>query len=139
LCKTALRLSCFQGNAIEKKFVVGYAEQKTCIPGFGQRLLEFVPRALELTFGAFVSRSIQPGVLNQNIEAVDERAGGRTAAGIGLDRVSDNSLLSDSVIWSRLSGKVTECTITEVIGRNPRPSNKTAPRDRYFWQSGALH
>jgi hypothetical protein len=38
--------------------------------------------------------SIQPGVLDQNIKAVEERPGGRTAAGIGLNGVSDNSLLS---------------------------------------------
>jgi hypothetical protein len=56
--------------------------------------LEFVPCALELALGSFVSHSIQPGVLNQNVKAVDERPCGRVTAGIGLDRVGDNSLLN---------------------------------------------
>jgi hypothetical protein len=40
-----------------------------------------------------VGHSIQPGVLDQNIKAVEERPSGRTAAGIGLVGVNDNSLL----------------------------------------------
>jgi len=41
-----------------------------------------------------VGDAIQPGVLDQNIKAVQEGPSGRIAAGIGLDRVNDNSLLS---------------------------------------------
>jgi hypothetical protein len=68
-----------------------------------------------------VVRSIQPGVLDQNIEAVEERPSGRAAAGIGLRGVSDSSLLPVyGALATRLSGKVTECTITEVIEPNER-------------------
>ena len=108
LRETALGLSGFERDAIEKKFVVGDAEQKTSVTAFGQRLLEFVPGGLELAFRALMVHSVQPGVLDQNIQAVEERPSGRTAAGIGLGGVSDNSLLR--VLESsqpRLSGNVT--------------------------------
>jgi hypothetical protein len=72
LCEAALGLSGFERDAVEKKFVVGDAEQKTSVPALGQRLLEFVPCALELALGSFVSHSIQPGVLNQNVKAVEK-------------------------------------------------------------------
>jgi hypothetical protein len=68
-----------------------------------------------------VGHSIQSRVLDQNIEAVEERPSGRAAAGIGLSGVSDSSLLPVyGVLATRLSGKVTECTITEVIEPNGR-------------------
>src|SRR6202140_3735116 len=70
LCEAALGLSGFERDAIEKKFVVGNAEQKTSVATFGQRLLEFAPSSLELPLGAFVVRSIKPRVLDQDIEAV---------------------------------------------------------------------
>jgi len=67
-----------------------------------------------------VGYSIQSRVLDQNIEAVQERSSGGAAAGIGLDGVRDISLLS--IKWRvsaiRLSPKGSECTITEVIGTN---------------------
>jgi hypothetical protein len=83
--------------------------------------LEFAPCGLELAFGALVIHSIQPGVLDQNIEAVKKRPSGRAAAGVGLSGVNDSSLLSvHGVLAIRLSGKVTQCTITEVIEPNER-------------------
>ena len=99
LCEAALGLSGFERDAVEKKLVVGNAEQKTSVAAFGQRLLQFVPGGLELVFGALVFHSIQPGVLDQNIEAVQERPSGRAATGIGLSDVSDNSLLSVRECW----------------------------------------
>jgi hypothetical protein len=42
--------------------------------------------------------SIQTGVLDQNIEAVEERPSRRAAAGVGLSGVNDNSLLLG--VWS---------------------------------------
>jgi hypothetical protein len=62
-------------------------------------LLEFAPGGLELAFGALMGHSIQPGVLDQNIEAVEERPSGRAAAGIGLSCGDDNSLLSVMECW----------------------------------------
>ena len=94
LCEAALGLSGFERDAIEKKLVVGDAEQKTSVAAFGQRLLEFGPGGLELAFGTLVIHSIQPCVLDQNIEAVEERPSGRAAAGVGLSGVSDDNLLS---------------------------------------------
>ncbi len=121
LGEAALSLSSLERDAIEKKFVVRNAEQKTSVTALGQRLLEFAPSGLELALGAFVVGSIQPGVLDQNIKAVEERPSGRAAAGIGLRGVSDSSLLPVyGALATRLSGKVTECTITEVIEPNER-------------------
>jgi len=100
LREAALGLSGFERDAVEKKFVVGDAEQKTGVAALGQCLLEFAPGALKLAFGPFVRHSIQPRVLDQNIEAVEERASGRVAAGIGLDRVGDNSLLKFESVCS---------------------------------------
>lgn len=94
LREAALGLSRFERNAIEKKFVVGDAEQESGVAAFGQRLLEFGPGGLELALGAFVVDSIQPCVLDQNIEAVKKRPSGRAAAGISVSGGSDNSLLS---------------------------------------------
>ena len=94
LCEAALGLSGFERDAVEKKLVVGNAEQKTGVAAFGQRLLEFVPGGLELVHGALMFHSIQPAVLDQNIEAVEERASGRAATGIGLGNVGDNRHLS---------------------------------------------
>jgi hypothetical protein len=105
LCEAALRLSRFERYAIKKKFVVGDAEQKASVAVFGQRLLEFLPCTFELTFRALVSHAVQPGVLHQNIEAVQERPSGRAAADIGWDRVGDNSLLTIRVFELRLSAR----------------------------------
>jgi hypothetical protein len=76
---------------------------------------------LKLPLSAFVVRSVQPSVLDQNIEAVEERPSRGAAASIGLRGVSDSSLLPVyGALATRLSGKVTECTITEVIEPNER-------------------
>jgi hypothetical protein len=108
LGETALGLSGFERNAIEQKFIVGDAEKKTSVTAFGHCQLQFFPCGLKLPFGAFVVHSIEPGVLDQNIEAMEERARGSAAAGIGWSGVSDNSLLSiGGAFLITLSGKVT--------------------------------
>jgi hypothetical protein len=97
-----------------------------------------------LALSALVSHSIQPGVLHQNIETVEERPSASAAADIGLGGVRDNSLLS-----------ATECSHQDVHVKTKRLSDlmhdyggnwtkegragTTAPRDRSFWQPGALH
>jgi len=57
LREASLRLSGFERNAIEKKLVVGDAEQKARVIAFGQRLLQFFPRRLELAFRALVGHT----------------------------------------------------------------------------------
>ena len=52
--------------------------------------------------------SIKSRVLDQNIEAVQKRASGCAATEVGLDNVSDNSLLSRVEPCLRLTGTVTE-------------------------------
>jgi len=58
--------------------------------------LKFFPRRLELALGALVIRAVQPGVLDQNIQAVEKRPGGRAAAGVGMNGGGDNSLLNSN-------------------------------------------
>ena len=108
LCETALSLPGFERNAIEKKFIVRDAEQETSVAAFRQRLLKFFPGRVELALGALVGYSVQPRVLDQNIEAVQKRPSGRATAGIDMRVVSDNSLLSIyRASATRLSGKET--------------------------------
>ena len=140
LCEAALGLSGFERDAIEKKFVVRDAKQKTSVAALGQRLLEFAPSSLELPLGAFVVRSVQPGVLDQNVEAVEKRPSRGAAAGIGLRGVSDSSLLPVyGALATRLSGKVTECTITEVIEPNEWGGAGDYTEGQVLWDAGALH
>lgn len=89
-----LRLPGFEGYAIQQQLVVGHAEQKAGVAALGQSLLQLVPSRLELTFRALVIRTVQPGVLDQNIEAVQERPGGRVPAGISLSRGDDSAASS---------------------------------------------
>jgi len=70
--------------------------------------LQFLPRGIELAFGAFVIYTVKASVLDQNVEAVEERPRRRASAGIGLGGGIDNSLLSRREMFlTRLSGKVT--------------------------------
>jgi len=98
----------FERNAIEQKLVVRNSEQEAGVAAFRQSLLEFLPSGFELTFGALVIYSVEASVLDENIEAMQERARRRATAGIGLGNGIDNSLLSRREIFlNRLSGKVT--------------------------------
>jgi hypothetical protein len=49
-----------------------------------------------------VVHSIQPRVLDQNIEAVQERPSRRVATGVGLGGVNDNSLLSVKSVANKI-------------------------------------
>jgi hypothetical protein len=70
--------------------------------------LEFLPRGLELTFGALVFNAIKSRVFDQNIEAVEERPRRCAPTGIGLGSGIDSSLLlGRETFLIRLSGKVT--------------------------------
>ena len=97
LRKGALSLPGFERYAVKQQFVVGNAEQETGVAALRQSLLQFVPSRLELTFRALVARTIQPRVLDQNIEAVQERPGGRVPAGISLSRRDDSAASSRRV------------------------------------------
>ena len=83
LREAALGLPRLERNAVEKEFVVRDPEQKPSIAALGQCLLQFVPSRLELIFGTLVIHSIKPRVLDQNIEAMQERPGRCATAGIG--------------------------------------------------------
>jgi hypothetical protein len=61
--------------------------------------------------------AVHTGVLNQNVEAVDEGARSRAAVGIGLG--SGGNIYTSGMMRLRVSvcRKGTLCTITEVMGR----------------------
>ena len=112
--------------------MIGNTEQESSLAVFRYGLLQLDPRALELPLSALVGNSIEPCVLHQDIQAMKEGASRCVAAGIGMDRVGDNSLLNSRVLAIRLSRKVTECTITEVIGLIVRLESSMTPRDRSY-------
>jgi hypothetical protein len=93
LCETALGLTGFERYAIEQKFIVGDAQHKTSVSGLGQGVLQLLPGDFKLTVSAFVVGSIQPRVLNEDVETVKERPRRRATSGIGLNGVRDNILL----------------------------------------------
>ena len=64
-------------------------------------------------------RSVKAGVLNEDVEAVKKRTGGRASASFGWSDVRDDSLPLSLCRASplSLSWKVTERTITVVTGR----------------------
>jgi hypothetical protein len=64
LRERALSLPGFKRYAIKQQFIVRNPKQKSGVAGFGQRLLQLVPSRLELTFRAFVARTLQPRVLD---------------------------------------------------------------------------
>lgn len=95
--ESALSLPGFERYAVQQQFVVGHAEQETGVAALGKSLLQLVPSRLELTFRALVARTVEPCVLDQNIEAVQERPGGRVPAGISLSRRDDSAASSRRV------------------------------------------
>lgn len=97
LRKGTLSLAGLERYAVKQQFVVGHTEQKAGVAALGQSLLQLAPSGLELTFRALVARTVQPCVLDQNIEAVQERPGGRVPAGISLSRRDDSAASSRRV------------------------------------------
>ena len=75
--ETALRLAGFEGNAIEQQLVLRNSEQKGSIPLFGKALLQFIPGDLKLARGPFVLKTVQSNILHQDVQTVNEGAGGR--------------------------------------------------------------
>ena len=73
--KAFFGLAGFQRNSIEQQFVVGNTKQETSIATAGQRRLQFIPRGLELRLGTFVFVAIHPRVLDEDVQAVNERPG----------------------------------------------------------------
>jgi hypothetical protein len=107
LCETALGLAGFQRNAIEEELVFRDAEYKTGVSRLRQGLLQFMPGSFKLAVGALVIVSIQPAVLDENVETVEEGPRRRAAAGVNLSGVRDGSLLYDGESVPSLSRKVT--------------------------------
>jgi len=94
--EAALGLTGFQRNAVEQKLIVGNPEQESTIAGPGQRLLELVPSGFQLSLCALMVDSVQTGVLDENVEAVDEGARSRVAVGIGLGSGGNSRSLGNS-------------------------------------------
>jgi hypothetical protein len=91
LGEAAFRLAGFERNAVDKKFVVGNTQQEPVVAA--QRNLQLRPCCFELTVGPLVADTVQPGVLYQDIETVDEST-------------RDNSLLAEREIrFSDYAGK----------------------------------
>jgi hypothetical protein len=84
LCEAALGLARLDRDAIDQKLVVRDAEQEAVVPT--ECLPQFRPAGLELGFGPLVLDSVEPRVLDENIEAVEECPRGRIATSIGLGR-----------------------------------------------------
>jgi hypothetical protein len=99
LRECALRLPGFERDTIQKKLVIGDAEQEAAVAA--KRLLQFRPRGSELTFGALVVDPVEPRVLDENIEAVDEGTRGGAPAGIGLLCARDSFLQTGSE-WTNM-------------------------------------
>jgi hypothetical protein len=83
-------LSRLDRDAVEQELIVGYAKQEATVAA--KCLLQLAPSGLELALRPLVINSIQPGVLYKNVETMDEGAGGRAAAGIGLWCAWDSGL-----------------------------------------------
>ena len=77
ISETALRLAGLERNSIEQQLVLRNSEQKRSIPLFGKALLQFVPGDLELALGPLVLKTVQSDVLHQDVQTVNEGAGGR--------------------------------------------------------------
>ena len=63
----------FRSNSIQQQLVIGNTQQKSGVSPGGKRGLQFVPRDFELRFGAFVFKTVHPRILDENVQAVDER------------------------------------------------------------------
>ena len=75
--EAALRLAGFEGNTIEQQLVLRNPEQKSSIPLFRKTLLQLIPGDLELPLGPLVLKTVQSDVLHQDVQTVNEGAGGR--------------------------------------------------------------
>ena len=75
--ETALRLAGLEGNTIEQQLVLRNPEQEGSIPLFGKALLQFIPSDLKLARGPLVLKAVQSDVLHQDVQTVNEGAGGR--------------------------------------------------------------
>jgi hypothetical protein len=89
-------LAGFERNAVDQKFIVGNTQKE---PGVAaQRNLQLRPGCLKLSFGPLVVDAVQPGVLYQDIETMDESTRGCAAAGLGFWCSRDNGLLAEREI-----------------------------------------
>ncbi len=107
---------------------------------FGERVLQLFPCSLKLAVSALVVGSIQPRVLNEDIETVEERPRRRATSCIGLNGVLNGILLEREHAIS-VCRKVTLCTITRG-NWTTRSGLRRAYRHRQDmpgWVPGALH
>jgi hypothetical protein len=98
-------LAGFQRNAIEQELIVGNAKNETGIPALGERVLQFLPGGLKLAIGALMVGSIEPRVLDEDVETVEERPRRRAPSGIGLNGGRNNILLNCGASTSAYAGR----------------------------------
>src|SRR5262249_11174701 len=78
--EAALRLARFERNPVEQQLVLRNPEQEGSIPFLGKALLQLVPRNFELALCPLVLKPVQSDVLHQDVQTVNEGAGGRGPA-----------------------------------------------------------
>jgi hypothetical protein len=72
LGKAALGGRSINGHAIEQKLRAGGAQQQAGFIGDGNRLVQFVPRGIELLGCARMVKTVEPRIFEQNVEAAYE-------------------------------------------------------------------
>ncbi|MGO9636310.1 MAG: hypothetical protein ACLPSO_00025 [Terracidiphilus sp.] len=63
---------CAQWHAVEHDLITGGAQQKSRISALIQCRAQFLPRSFKLRHRAHVAKFVQPGKLQQNVQAVDK-------------------------------------------------------------------
>ena len=83
LPETALCLPGLEWNSIQQQLVVGNSQQKAAVAGRGQTLLQFIPGDFELGFRSLMFVAVHPGILDQDVQAMDKRS--RRCRPIGME------------------------------------------------------
>ena len=117
--EAAFRLTGLERYSIQEQFIIRDAEQKAAVSGRGQTLLQFIPGDFELRFRPLMFVAVHPGVLDQNVQAVNK--GSRRCRPIGMECtcVRDKALLELHSASKRLNPDSKGVHITEVTGNSP--------------------
>jgi hypothetical protein len=73
--ETFFRRRCSQRHSVQQDLIAGSSQQQPRIPAFIQRRAQFFPRRFKLRHRPHVPEFIQPGKLQQNVQAANKRAG----------------------------------------------------------------
>ena len=111
LREAAFCLPGFERRAIQQKFVFGNSQKEGAIGSLGKAFLQFIPGNGELAFGSLVVQAIEPNVLHQYIQTVDERPrGGDSSALVCVGR-DDNVTPVNSRYPPRVMRTMRRCTL----------------------------